>query len=233
MMAPSIVRLVNSAIKMRPSRIIDSSRDYLVKETYNSLRTKLLSINSNVKCPTYIVISPFEKDGKTLSCKNIALSFAEIGKKTLLIDANLRQPTIHKSFNLDLNNGISELLEGSVKTVNFHKSEINNLSILTAGTSKHNPADLLSSARMDQLLDYVQKNNDIVFIDTPALYTVSDALIFAKKVTGYILVIKNGTTEMEIVRQTVKTLEQAGANIAGFLLNDVNPRNQRYYKSYM
>jgi Mrp family chromosome partitioning ATPase len=120
-MRDKLFKQIRSVIRIKPGEIAEASKEYIVKETYNSLRTKLLASDENVKCPIYVVTSPLQKDGKTFNCVNIALSFAEIGKQTLLLDANIRHPSIHSLFNLELYSGISEVLEGSVRNLNFHK----------------------------------------------------------------------------------------------------------------
>lgn len=231
--AINLFKKIRAAVKIRLKRVHKNNTSPSSKETYNSIRTKLLSVNTGETCPIYVVTSPLKSDGKTVNSINLAVSFAEMGKITLLIDANMRNPSIHNSFGINLQSGLSEILdEGNIKNFNVQSSAITNLSIITAGDVLHNPSDLLSSSKMDYLIELMRKKFDYIFIDSPAIEDTTDALILAKKVSGYILVIKNGTTDMAVIKRSVLTLEQVGAKIVGLLLNDVNPINQRYYKTY-
>ena len=162
----------------------------------------------------------------------MAISFAQMGKRTLLIDADMRNPTIHRMFSIPVKNGLSEILAGLTDNITVSRTDVENLSILTAGKIPPNPTELLSSARMDKLLDFVKAHYDCVFIDTPPINLVTDSTAFATKATGYILVIKSETTDIQEVRAAVNSLEQIEANIVGFILNDVNATGKKYSSYY-
>ena len=197
--------------KSDPKKILCSSSSFNVKEAYNSIRTNLLFIQQGEKCP---------------------VSFAQMGKKTLLIDSDMRNPTMHRMFSIPVKNGLSEILAGMTDNISVSKTGIENLSVLTAGKIPPNPAELLSSNRMDKLLDFVREHYDCVFIDTPPINIVTDSTLFAQKVTGYILIVKADTTNITDVKTTVSNLEQIEANILGFVLNDINSDKKKYYSYY-
>lgn len=155
-----------------------------------------------------------------------------MGKRTLLIDSDMRNPTIHRMFSIPVKNGLSEILAGLTDNISVSKTDIENLSVLTAGKIPPNPAELLSSARMDKLLDFVKDHYDCVFVDTPPINIVTDSTVFAQKITGYILVIKTDTTNTHDVKTMVNSLQQIDANILGFVLNDVNSEKKKYYSYY-
>ena len=155
-----------------------------------------------------------------------------MGKKTLLIDSDMRNPTMHRMFSIPVKNGLSEILAGMTDNISVSKTGIENLSVLTAGKIPPNPAELLSSNRMDKLLDFVREHYDCVFIDTPPINIVTDSTLFAQKVTGYILIVKADTTNITDVKTTVSNLEQIEANILGFVLNDINSDKKKYYSYY-
>ena len=215
-----------------PKKILCADSSFSVKEAYNSIRTNLLFIQQGEKCPIFVITSPTANNGKTINAINLAVSFAQMGKKTLLIDSDMRNPTMHRMFSIPVKNGLSEILAGLTDNISVSKTGIENLSVLTAGKIPPNPAELLSSSRMDKLLDFVREHYDCVFIDTPPINIVTDATLFAQKVTGYVLIIKTDTTNIHDVKVTVTNLEQIEANILGFILNDVYSDKKKYYSYY-
>lgn len=222
----------NGFNKTDQKKILCTDSAFAVKEAYNAIRTNLLFTQQGEKCPIFVVTSPTANNGKTINSINLAVSFAQMGKRTLLIDSDMRNPTIHRMFSIPVKNGLSEILAGLTDNISVSKTDIENLSVLTAGKIPPNPAELLSSARMDKLLDFVKDHYDCVFVDTPPINLVTDSTVFAQKVTGYILVIKTDTTNTHDVKTTVNNLQQIDANILGFVLNDVNSEKKKYYSYY-
>lgn len=222
----------NGFSKSDPKKILCQNSPFAVKEAYNAIRTNLLFTQQGEKCPIFVVTSPTANNGKTINSINLAVSFAQMGKRTLLIDADMRNPTIHRMFSISVKNGLSEILAGLTDNISVSKTDVENLSVLTAGKIPPNPAELLSSARMDKLLEFVKEHYDCVFIDTPPINLVTDSTIFAQKVTGYIVIVKTDTTNTHDVKTTVTTIEQIDGNILGFILNDVNSEKKKYYSYY-
>jgi capsular exopolysaccharide synthesis family protein len=155
-----------------------------------------------------------------------------MGKKTLLIDSDMRNPTVHRMFSIPVKDGLSEILAGLTDNINVSKTDIENLSILTAGKIPPNPAELMASNRMDKLLEFVKEHYDCVFIDTPPINLVTDSTVFAEKSTGYVLIIKTDTTDLQDVKTAVSTLDHIGANILGFVMNDTNSKRKKHYSYY-
>lgn len=218
--------------KADSKKILRSNSPFAVKEAYNAIRTNLMFTQQGEKCPIFVVTSPTANNGKTINSINLAISFAQMGKKTLLIDADMRNPTIHRMFSISAKNGLSEILAGITDNISVSKTDIENLSVLTAGKIPPNPAELLASSRMDKLLDFVKEHYDCVFIDTPPVNIVTDSTLFAQKVTGYIIIVKTDTTNTHDVRSVVSNLTNINANILGFILNDVNSEKKKYYSYY-
>ena len=218
--------------KADPTKILRSESSFPVKEAYNSIRTNLMFLQQGEKCPIFVVTSPTANNGKTINTINLAVSFAQMGKNTLIIDSDMRNPTMHKMFSIWVKNGLSEILAGLTDNLSVSKTNIENLSLLTAGKIPPNPAELLSSDRMDKLLSFVREHYDCVFIDTPPTNIVTDSTLFAQKVTGYILIVKTDTTNINDVKTTITNLEQVDADILGFILNDVSSDKKRYYSYY-
>lgn len=219
----------NNFNKTDPNKILCADSSFAVKEAYNSIRTNLLFTQKGDKCPIFVITSPTANNGKTINSINLAVSFAQMGKKTLLIDSDMRNPTIHRMFSIPVKNGLSEILAGLTDSINVASTDIENLFVLTAGKIPPNPAELLASDRMDKLLDFVKEHYDCVFIDTPPVNLVTDSTVFAGKSTGYIFVIKTETTAMHEVKTAVQHIENIDGNILGFVMNDMNSKKKRYY----
>lgn len=213
-------------------KILSTDSSFVIKEAYNLIRTNLLFMQQGEKCPIFVISSPTANNGKSINSVNMAISFAQMGKRTLLIDADMRNPTIHRMFSIPVKNGLSEILAGLTDSITVTRTDIENLSVLTAGKNPPNPAELLSSARMDKLLEFVRAHYDCVFIDTPPINLVTDSASLAQKATGYIIIVKYDTTDIQDVRTTVNTLKNIDANILGFVLNDVNATGKRYSSYY-
>lgn len=226
---------INTFKKSDIKKILKPTSSFAVKEAYNSIRTNLLFTQQGDQCPIFVVTSPTPNNGKTINSVNLAISFAQMGKKTLLIDSDMRNPTVHRLFSISAKNGLSEILAGLTDNISVSKTDIENLSVLTAGKIPPNPAELLSSPRMDKLLDFVKEHYDCVFIDTPPVNIVTDSTIFSQKATGYILIIKTDTTNINDVRNTVSRLQSVNANLLGFVINDVSSEKKKrlsYYGKY-
>lgn len=213
-------------------KILCQASPFVVKEAYSSIRTNLLFSQQGDECPIFVVTSPTANNGKSINSVNMAVSFAQMGKKTLLIDSDMRNPTLHRLFSIPVKNGLSEILAGLTDSITVSKTEIENLSLLTAGKIPPNPSELLASERTDKLLAFVKQHYDCVFIDTPPVNLVTDPTAFATKSTGYIMVIKSGVTDTQSTKRAVDALQSLGANIVGFVLNDAMETNGMKYYSY-
>ena len=222
----------NSIHATDSTKLLTASSTFAVKEAYNSIRTNLLFTQQGEKCPIFVVTSPTANNGKTINSANLAINFAQMGKKTLVIDADMRNPSLHKLFSLSSRNGLSEILAGLTDNITVTKTDIENLSVLTSGKIPPNPTELLSSPRMDKLLDFVKEHYDCVFIDTPPVNIVTDATVFSQKATGYVIIVKTDTTNVPELKTTVSTLQGINANILGFILNDANSEKKKYYSYY-
>lgn len=223
---------VHSITSMDHLKLLNANSTFAVKEAYNSIRTNLLFTQQGEKCPIFVITSPTANNGKTINSANLAINFAQMGKKTLIIDADMRNPSLHKLFSLSSRNGLSEILAGLTDNITVTKTDVENLSILTSGKIPPNPTELLSSPRMDKLLDFVKEHYDCVFIDTPPINIVTDATVFSQKATGYVLIVKTDTTNIPELKVTVSTLQSIDANILGFILNDANSEKKKYYSYY-
>ena len=213
-------------------KMLNPESPFVVKEAYSSIRTNLMFTQKGESCPIFVVTSPTANNGKTINSINLAISFAQMGKRTLLIDADMRNPTVHRMFSVPVKNGLSEILAGLTDNITVSKTEIENLSILTSGKIPPNPAELLASPRMDKLLSFVKEHYDCVFIDTPPVNLVTDATVFAQKSTGYILIVKANVSDNSDVKTALSNIESIDGNVLGVILNDISTSRHKYYSYY-
>ena len=202
---------------------------FAIKEAYNSIRTKLIFTGKGEKCPIFAVTSSLAADGKTTNAVNLAISFAIANQRVLLIDADMRKPSVHRHFATESKNGLSEVLAGLTSEINIRSTDVDYLKILTAGQIPPNPAELLSTEKMDSLLEYVRGYFDYVIIDTPPVNIVTDATVIAEKVTGFVFVAQSGKNHIRDISDAVHQLEVMNANIVGFVLNDPYNEAENHY----
>lgn len=203
-----------------------------INEGYRLIRSNLRYAgvkNGNVK--TVMLLSSLPGEGKTLTAANLAITLARSGVKTILVDADLHHPRQHLLFGLARSPGLSEFLTDSTKSV-IKETDIANLSLITAGELPPNPGDLLTSPKLEILLDALKSMYDIVLFDTPPLGVVSDASALASKMDANLLLVKAGNTKRPLLVQAKDTLGRMGATIFGVIINGLDPRNSSGYYYY-
>ena len=170
---------------------------------------------------------------------NLAITFANMGKKTLLIDGDLRRPVLHTVFNIEKTPGLTEHLVDSIKDPNeiIVRSEVKNLSIIPSGTSPPNPSELLGSKHMISLLSQMEDQYDIVLLDSPPLIAVTDASLISREIDGMVLVIHSGKTDKHGLDRTISAISNINVPLIGVVLNSVTSKNSYgsyyyYYQNY-
>jgi capsular exopolysaccharide synthesis family protein len=190
-------------------------------EAFRSLRTNLEFTGIDAPIKTILVTSAMPREGKTTVACNLAVAYAQAGRRTLLLDADLRRPETHLYFGLQNVDGLTNLLRAdSLLLKNLaHETEVPNLLVMTCGTIPPNPAELLASTRMAQVMGQIAASAEIVIIDSPPLNVVTDATILARLVDGVVLVVDAGRTPRHEARQASETLGRVDARILGVTLN--------------
>ena len=181
---------------------------------------------------TFVSAEPGE--GKTTIASNLAISLAQLRKRVLLIDGDMRRPCVHKLFEIeDHSGGLVTYLTGEEEWQQLVRpTGITNLDCLVCGPVPPNPSELLSSDRMQMLIREAMAEYKFVLIDAPPLLNVADGRILATMVEGAILVVKGGFTPRELVQQAQLHVRDVGAHLIGVVLNDVDVRHNGYYKGY-
>ena len=205
-----------------------------VSEAFRSLRTNIQFASVDTPVKTLLVTSPSPKDGKSTVAVNLGVSLAQSGNKVVIIDADLRRPQIHNRLALPNRQGISGVFVQPHIVLNgaMRKTGIDNLSALTSGALPPNPAELLGSGKMSEILGQIQEKADIILVDTPPVLAVTDASVLAPRVDGVLLVVKPGVTKQAACRQAVEQLNRVGAKILGVVLNDISVKRSSYRYAY-
>lgn len=212
-----------------------------VSEAYRALRTNILFTAPDNPKKTILVTSTGPQEGKSTSVANLAITFAQAGTKTLLIDADLRRPMLHKLFQVDKQPGLTNALVSreALEDLTTPVAAVPDLSLLTCGVNPPNPAELLGSARMKEVLDEARQIYDMILIDTPPVIAVTDPSVLARFVDGVVVVVKTASTQRSAAMMAAEQLRRVGAPVLGVLLNGITTANfygsfyyQKYYYYY-
>jgi succinoglycan biosynthesis transport protein ExoP len=220
----------------QPGRLVSHVRPRdPISEGYRTLRTNLTFASVDGGLRSILVTSATPEDGKSVTIANLAIVFAQAGKKVVLVDTDLRRPVQHQFFGLQNRGGVTETILDSRAPVYKYLQEtmIPNLLVLPSGPPPPNPAELLGSQRMGDVYESLLEEADIVLFDTPPVLSVTDAAVLAPKVSGCLMVVKAGRTKREALVQMINTLEASNAKLYGVVINMVKRgRGSYYYYDY-
>jgi capsular exopolysaccharide synthesis family protein len=204
-----------------------------ISETYRILRTNLQFLRPDQPLKVILVTSSGPSEGKTTTASNLAITMAQVGTKTLIVDGDLRRPMVSGVFGVPQDPGLTELLvKGGDLQKAMISSEVENLFILPAGTIPPNPSELLSSHKMKKLIQEMRSCCDLVIIDCPPVITVTDAAVLAAEADIVLLVIHSGKTDREAARRAKSLLNNVNASIAGAVLNNISTDMLSGYSYY-
>ena len=203
-----------------------------VSEAYRSLRTSLLYTSPDKKIKSILISSAGPGEGKTTTVANLAITYANLGKRTILIDTDLRRPVVHKVLDLKKEPGITDYLSGATNDFDsiIQKTEIENLFVVTSGIIPPNPSELLGSKKMSELLRKLENEWDMILFDSPPLVAVTDATLVSKEIDQIVMVVKVGQTDKKAFEHTINSLRNVQAPLGGVILNAVTHKNS--YGSY-
>lgn len=206
-----------------------------ISEQYRTIRTNIqFASSADKQIKTLVVTSSGPAEGKTTTSGNLAVVFAKSGQRVLLVDADMRKPTVYKTFNLNNASGLSTVLSTSTSVLEVaQKTVIDNLSVLTSGPKPPNPSELLGSARMNQVIEEAKKLYDVVIFDMPPVVAVTDAQIMASKADGTILVVRENVARKEFLTKARDLLNMVQARIIGVVYNGAeHSKDSGYYYYY-
>jgi len=209
--------------------IVEQKPKSIQTEAYKTLRTYIQYSSINKELKTILVTSAEIAEGKSTVSGNLALAFAQNDKKVIIVDCDLRRPTLHRKLKISNLVGLSEILIGKTSLEETVQKYNDNLDILSSGKIPPNPAEMLSSNAMTDLIQILKEKYDIVILDSPPLHAVTDAQILSAKVDGTILVVRAERTKTESIIEAKNLLNKVGANIIGTVLNAVENAREKYY----
>jgi capsular exopolysaccharide synthesis family protein len=199
-------------------------------EAYRTLRTNIQFASLDRPLRTLLATSSAPNEGKSTTISNIAVTVAQSERRVLLVDCDLRRPTLHTMFGLPNEEGLTSLILDEAGRIPVQKTEIPGLLVLTSGPLPPRPADILGSRRMEAVIAQLRDHADMVLFDTPPVNAVTDAAVLATKVDGVLLVFRAGTTKRDRARDARRQLEKVNAHIVGVVLTDV--KGEKTYGYY-
>lgn len=202
-------------------------------EQFRTIRTNInfAQLEKNVK--SLLVSSSIPNEGKSTLTANLAYVMAQTGKKVLLVDADLRKPTVHRTFKLNNTQGLTTLIADEDETIKFNQivqySRELNLYFLPSGPVPPNPSELLGSAKMRSILNTLENHFDLIIFDAPPITAVTDPQILATLVDGVVFVIRQGFVGKDKVKEAILSLKNLNTTILGYVFNDVPKSSGKYY----
>jgi capsular exopolysaccharide synthesis family protein len=204
-----------------------------ISEQFRTLRTNIQFASVDKKLKTILVTSSSPGEGKSTTAANLGIVLSQQESRVLLVDTDLRKPTMHFSFQVPNQTGFTNVVTGQKKfRAAAVSTSISNLDILPSGPVPPNPSELLSSRRMKTFVEEISRLYDYIIFDAPPVNAVTDAKVLAGMVDGTVLVIRSGGTEEAEAKKAVESLKKVEANLLGAVLNDRDIKESHYYDYY-
>lgn len=201
-----------------------------ISEAYRALRTNLSFYSLDHPIRSLVVTSAAEGAGKSSTIANLAVTMAQSGRKTILVDCDLRRPSLHTLFDLPMEPGFTSMVLSETDTPPLQQTAVDNLWLLSSGPLPPNPADLLGSGKVDQAIKQLTETADIVLFDAPPVIAVTDSAVLGAKVDGVLLVVNAGKTRRDHAERAKEMLEKAKVRIVGATL--INAPQDGSIRSY-
>ena len=205
-----------------------------ISEAYRGIRTSIEFSNIDKELKTITVTSTRQNEGKSTVIANLAVSFANLDKKVLILDGDLRNPSVHKMFGLSNIIGVTDVLVNNKKFAEcVHCTDVRNLHVLAGGAIPPNPSEMLSSKKMRNFIESLKEHYDYIFIDAPPIGIVTDAGIISTYTDGCVFVVGANEADIEHIKLAKERLESIGTNILGTVLNKMQlTGSDNYYYNY-
>ena len=204
-----------------------------IAEAYRGIRTSIEFSNLDKNLQVITVTSSMQNEGKSTVLANLAVSFANLDKKVLIMEGDLRNPSVHRMFNISNIKGLTDiLLQNKVFADCVHCTDVKNLHVLTCGPIPPNPSEMLSSKKIRDFIESLREYYDYIFIDAPPIGIVTDAGIISTFTDGCIFVVGAGDADIEMAKVSKERLEKVGANILGVVLNKFESSGASGYYNY-
>lgn len=202
----------------------------IVKESYKTIRTNLIYALAGADKKVIAISSPTPSDGKSTTASNLAVTIAQTGNSVLLIDADLRKPTVHKLFRVTNDNGLSKILSKQSDVQDAIRREVKpNLSLITSGPIPPNPSELLSTPTYEEIIDTLSNQYDYIIIDTPPVNVVSDCQLVVRAVSGVVFVVRYRVSQYKDLELAAENIRNVDGNILGVVINDIKERKTPFF----
>jgi capsular exopolysaccharide synthesis family protein len=221
-----------SLVVFDPEKMLLSDKSpFTVKEAYKTLRTNVMFSLPGTDCKCIGVVSADRGDGKSSVALNLAISFAQIKKRVIIVDCDLRLPTVASKLGIDAKPGLTNFLSGTQEGDEpvIRRSREYGIDIMTAGDIPPDPTMLLESKQMSAFIDLLRKYYDYIILDFPPVTIVSDAVMLSSLVDGYLIVVRHNSSEFQKINETLRQMQFADARILGFVYNGKDD-HKKYYK---
>lgn len=227
-------KLDNNNLKYGVGLVAYDDPSGMVSEQFKTIRTNIQFSSVGEELHSIMFTSSEPSEGKSTVSNNVAVTYADQGTKVILMDADLRRPTVHKTFGVSNHFGLSGYLAGNASLDEIiQPTMVDGLSVISSGPIPPNPSELLTSSKMATLLDDLKEKADLLIVDAPPVNTVTDAQLLGARVDGTILVVPQGIAVKAGVRRAKKSLEIVHANILGAIMNRVTAQKSGgYYGGY-
>lgn len=212
--------------------IVEGKPKSVVSEAYRTLRTNIQYSSYDKKIQTIVVTSAEAAEGKSTVSGNLALTFAQSNNKVILVDCDLRKPSLHKKFQISNLIGLSEVILGKESIEHAIQKRNDNLYVLTSGKIPPNPSEMLASFAMNGLLNLLKEQFDVIILDSAPICAVTDAQVLSTRADGTIIVTRAERTKRDRVVEAKMLLDKVGANILGVVLQAVENTKGKYYYYY-
>ena len=214
-------------------QLLNAKTSFATKEAYRTLRTNVRFALRGKGCKTFGITSSSQGEGKSITMLNLAITFAEVGQKVVLIDADMRRPAMARLLSEKATPGLSNYLAGLVNEEDVLRKDVYpDLDIIYSGDIPPNPAELLDSDRMKELLKNLAKQYDYILVDTPPVNIVSDACVVGNLLDGVLLLARQGRSRKESLKRAVNHLKLAGVKVLGCVFNGVPNEVKTIYSYY-
>ena len=228
------------SIQEERAHLLTPKSDFFIREAYKTLRTNVsFALPGEEGCKVVVVTSSLQGEGKSITAVNLAISYAMADQKVLIIDCDMRRPKLARLMQMGSKVGLSNLIvDHKLLDEAIKHTETPNLDVILSGNVPPNPSELLGSVRMEKLMEQLKERYDIIFLDSPPVNMVTDAVVLAPKSDGVVFLVRADQSERGSVMYAVEQLEYAKAKILGFILNGVDMQRSRYgynkssYKRY-
>ena len=218
------------SIQEERERLLTPESDFFIREAYKTLRTNVsFALPGEEGCKVVVVTSSLQGEGKSITAVNLAITYAMADQRVLIIDCDMRRPKLARLLQMGAKVGLSNLIvDSKLMSEAIKPTGIANLDVILSGSVPPNPSELLCSVRMDKLIEQLKEKYDYIFLDSPPVNMVTDAVVLAPRTDGVIFLVRADRSERGSVLHAVDQLEYAKAKILGFVLNGVDMQRTHY-----